>query len=853
MGGCTPAAIINTVNKWQNSKDLQSFFCARDTKNRNGKWDEEEMKSQGVNKKERKSILAEYDQDGDRAISPSEAMAASNSTCYIWNNYATGEIGRQSEREQKGNFYQPKKGLDEEFHSLPKHRTKTKLTKNTKIGKYLYAAKTEISKYADGSVKSGTLAKGGIFLHFYSGDNPSFKPVKLRAGMQVEFYKGGTLKRWKLKQESFWRYTVGNIPIVLQFGIKFENKNTKHIFNLIIQKTQAMPRGVEIMLVASALTDGNKVLYEKKAREILNLLYLHEGKESLKQNEQFSKNTIKKTLLTCKEAPFLLDFVRLPLKARQLLIAYCSIVPTLYLLFKDKSVRKTFQKLSRVPGIRGDDLIDFLRGLASSAKLIDPATGYKPKKYFMEEEFYSFLRRIARIRYHQVEFEKAYKIKFEQNKNNPAYLEGALKSSNALIRREAVLQLGKLKVREDLVRNIIQSEAEDFEVIKNAFVALASFNTDTAQAVYKEQISKGSFLTHLYAGEALTKHFSLRRTINLLFGMMNSPDIFVRGEGASLFKYLVKRKGFNKYKSKAKQKLLKIAFHDKNILVRALAIDSLGHLKDKRILAQLTKLEKSSSITIKMKAKEASRRIKGNYPWPALVHRSDRLRYYTKFFKLPSQLDWIVDKVRARANQIKKGKIHVLEVGSSIGLEPLSMIMSLLEDYSANKSKWGSFNPQENVKILATDINLEALLYLNRGRFTKTSLDVTDEMLGIERYARLKGINPGRLQSKYFDYNYKDNSYRFKSEYKKMLDFEYFNVLTHHDPLAVKPYITVYNNVDMYFDIKGSLYAAQNIRKKTERYVTCLCNASRMWFGSTMKKIANSGKHLILYDKSQIK
>jgi chemotaxis methyl-accepting protein methylase len=558
------------------------------------------------------------------------------------------------------------------------------------------------------------------------------------------------------------------------------------------------------------------------------------------------------------ETAFLNNFTALlPKQARDYLVAYILSNPILYTLFQNVGVREAYYLAATNKELPFDDLLKALDVLKYAADTIYPNTSYEPREFYIEEELFgpASLSTAAVEVFQQVEFNAALKPKLESHRDDPEYLKAALQQLNARLRQAAAERLGELHQGEADLLRLVKEERKDFQVLAAALEALAKFNNEPAEKVLIKQITKGSFLAHLEAGGALVARFPIARAIKILTDFTRRADSFVRGEGASLLKYLYRRDDAADSRELIKQLLLTLAFSDSEPLVRALAIESLGYTKDPALLPALAELKNFPDLTVNIMAAKAEQLINSPLVWELSAHRYEHLTFYTQFFKYPRQLEWITGAVREQVQQ-QNGAVNILDVGSSFGLEPLSVLMHLVEDYDASPKSWLKRDPRTWTKIMVTDIDLEALLYARRGRFVLTDLPATNEFLGLQRYARLQQLEAGTLAGKYFTHSFwwelftGDYSYTLKPKYRSMLTFSYFNVVNPANPLPADPYISIINNVDMYLSLNHRNAAAYNLCQQSGQYVTGFVTYMRAEFlRFYMQKKEENGKHMFLFEK----
>jgi chemotaxis protein methyltransferase CheR len=125
-----------------------------------------------------------------------------------------------------------------------------------------------------------------------------------------------------------------------------------------------------------------------------------------------------------------------------------------------------------------------------------------------------------------------------------------------------------------------------------------------------------------------------------------------------------------------------------------------------------------------------------------------------------------------------KNEIRIWSAGCSYGDEPYSYAVFL--KYLIDSSHYNF-----NIKILATDVNREALEYAQHG--------VYDE-------SRIKDL-PSQLKARYFD-KVAENMYQVKDEIKKMVLYRRLNFMNSSFPFTKKFHLISCRNVMIYFDQK---------------------------------------------------
>lgn len=158
----------------------------------------------------------------------------------------------------------------------------------------------------------------------------------------------------------------------------------------------------------------------------------------------------------------------------------------------------------------------------------------------------------------------------------------------------------------------------------------------------------------------------------------------------------------------------------------------------------------------------------------------------SEFFRNPEQ--WEVLKKDVLPILLKKSKkLKIWSTACSTGDEPYSIVMVL-----------NSFIPLSDIKIIASDIDKEALRKAKTGLYSEKSLEKL----------------PGEYLAKYFTKN--ANSYLVKEEIKNQVEFIQHNMLKDEYPTNCD--LIVCRNVLIYFteEAKTLIYRRLNNALKTE-------------------------------------
>ena len=208
-----------------------------------------------------------------------------------------------------------------------------------------------------------------------------------------------------------------------------------------------------------------------------------------------------------------------------------------------------------------------------------------------------------------------------------------------------------------------------------------------------------------------------------------------------------------------------------------------------KAIFKLTNIDLSCYKERQMKRRIDSLISRNNYSqydefYRALISDKDLLEHFvnyitinvSEFFRNASQ--WEVLKKDILPLLIKKyGELKVWSTACSTGEEPYSMVMLLHE-----------FFPLEEIKILATDIDKEALEKAKEGIYVAKSLQSL----------------PKEYVRKYF--TVKDGLYKIDDRIKQRVEFKRHNLLV--DPFPNNCHLIICRNVLIYFteEAKSQLY-----------------------------------------------
>ncbi len=209
----------------------------------------------------------------------------------------------------------------------------------------------------------------------------------------------------------------------------------------------------------------------------------------------------------------------------------------------------------------------------------------------------------------------------------------------------------------------------------------------------------------------------------------------------------------------------------------------------------------------------------------------------TYFFRDFSQLlifaEYCIDEIVEKKNISKDRSFNIWSAGCSIGCEPYTLAIILLEMFD-DIHLW-------DVKILASDIDLNVLDFAKKAEYTPRSV---------------KDVPPGYLV-KYFRKT-KEGNYQLINKVKDMVKFVHLNLSDKYKVRKLRGFDTIFcRNVLIYFD---------NISRKqvVNHFYTSLNDGGYIFLSSTesigrvttafkLKKVEHEGDRYLLYCKEKQK
>ncbi|NQT30353.1 MAG: hypothetical protein HQ596_07260 [Candidatus Saganbacteria bacterium] len=463
-----------------------------------------------------------------------------------------------------------------------------------------------------------------------------------------------------------------------------------------------------------------------------------------------------------------------------------------------------YQQMANHPDVEIDHLISLIvsvMDMYTEQGPYDPESGeiranLDIPSFNLEEYLKAVLgqaRKAAKIHYDAFVFAKDLETELEANSENYTYLEQAAKSENVFLQAEALLKLGEIQRGRALIINVLESREEHFIVTAAAFEALSYFTDEQTVNGLVNLLINSPFENANLARSSLANYRAPAIVLQKLEEMLDSEDAFVRGEAASLVKYFIGKPSFESFRSSIEPKIARLSQN------------------------------KNEEPLVRATAKATLESIRTNTPETLSDDPLDQI-VQTLFFRHPKQLEWAVKKIRERAGtpelQGSSEIIQILSVGSSIGAEPLSIIMAVLEDYDSNASAWGNFNPRERLTIIASDIDLSVLRYMQRGIYHRHGSPERDEFFALELHSQCHGKDSDYHLDKYFDCIPNLNICPIKDEYYDMLEIRQLDIVEGAPELAGQSLIVFYNNVARYVGgAEATTLAAENVCELSGKYI----------------------------------
>ncbi|TAL29783.1 MAG: chemotaxis protein CheR [Spirochaetes bacterium] len=150
----------------------------------------------------------------------------------------------------------------------------------------------------------------------------------------------------------------------------------------------------------------------------------------------------------------------------------------------------------------------------------------------------------------------------------------------------------------------------------------------------------------------------------------------------------------------------------------------------------------------------------------------------TDFFRESKHFDFLREVVFPQFRASGKKKMRIWSAGCSTGEEPYTIAICVLDFFGGV--------PQEDIKILATDIDTAVLGVAEKGVYKESILETVERETARRYFLRGTGVNEGK--------------YRVRDEVKSLVRFRKLNLLEEHYPMS-GPFDAIFcRNVIIYFD-----------------------------------------------------
>lgn len=361
-------------------------------------------------------------------------------------------------------------------------------------------------------------------------------------------------------------------------------------------------------------------------------------------------------------------------------------------------------------------------------------------------------------------------------------------------REESLVSTRELDLSRSLLANTIDNDSSVVSV-KCAFEALAVFKDEDTVDLLIDYVIDSAFWKANLARSALVNYAAPEIVFHRLWEMLYDSDPFVRGEALNLLRYFANRPKFCDFYDDLCFELMSVADDpDENPLNRATAREAVA-VMEQGTLPTMVRPTKYSNIT-----------------------------FTTSFNRFPDQLWWIVNEVWLKAVDIQDSSetITVLSVGSSIGAEPISILIALRKSYETDPARWGDFDVSKRVRVVATDLNFDALQYVQRANYIYQEYDPMQMLFDPVRNKlrnELQGLDAETI-SEYFDCDSQVlQRCQLKDEYRSSLEVVPLDIVEGNEALNGQAYIVVYNMVHQYIDGDDQPLALDNLRRLSQRFV----------------------------------
>ncbi|MFH1357132.1 MAG: hypothetical protein ABII18_08385 [bacterium] len=342
---------------------------------------------------------------------------------------------------------------------------------------------------------------------------------------------------------------------------------------------------------------------------------------------------------------------------------------------------------------------------------------------------------------------------------NPEELIKMVEDTNYMFVQDALLAFARNKIHKDIILEKLET-TDEFYTFSAALQALATWGNEESVQILEDNIRHGSYQAHIMASFAMREHLPIERLVESLDRLLYDNDPFVRGAALKILQFVWQKPGFEEYAECFIGETKSIEMNDPNKYVRQAATEALSYV---------------------------------NTDPP--TGRDEPYDFLSGSYLYPGQQQWITDHLKILAQNGQK-TLKVLMVGCSYGTEAFSTLIHIMKDYEANPASWGDFNPKTDLKIIASDIDSQALLYNERGAYHLDGPGHENEFYGMQLYHDVYGTDFNADLDHFFERtpNSGPDQFQLKPEYKQMIEVTYLDVT--NKPTQPIADIVTFNKLD---------------------------------------------------------
>jgi hypothetical protein len=368
---------------------------------------------------------------------------------------------------------------------------------------------------------------------------------------------------------------------------------------------------------------------------------------------------------------------------------------------------------------------------------------------------------------------------------NPKELIKMVEDTNYMFVQDALLAFAKQKIHKEIILEKLET-TEEFYIYAAALQALAIWGDEESVQILEDIIRYGSYQAHIMASFAMREFLPLDKLADSLDRLLYDNDSFVRGAALKILQFVWQKPGFEEYAECFIGETKSIEINDPNKYVRQAATEALSFV---------------------------------NAPPP--TGRNEPYDFLSGSYLYPIQQQWITDHLKKLAINGQR-PLSVLMVGCSYGTEAFSTLIHIMKDYEANPESWGSFNPQTDLKIIASDIDSSALLYNERGAYHLDGPGHENEFYGMQLYHDVYGTDFNTALDHFFEKrpHSATDQFQLKPEYKQMIEVKYLDVTNKpSEPIAD---IVTFNKLDYIWgdSQEDTFHIYENAFGLTKQYLT---------------------------------